>query len=118
MSRQDTILASDPIWTKSESPCVSGIPTPSPPLNEPSIYITPIGDDIDSLTPHLALRSLSQTLQLAEVDKVDIDVPTSVTPESSHQVGIFSALLTFIFPLMCFARFAVGWIVPSGYPSC
>lgn len=84
LPRQD----SDPIWTK---PCVpqaaSCLPTPIPPRNEPSIsiYITPIGDDIDSLTgtPGSTSRSLPQTLQLAEVD-----VPTSVTPESGLQVGI------------------------------
>lgn len=70
LSRQDTFLASDPIWTKS-----------------------PIGDGIDSLTPCSTPRSLQQTLQLPEVDKVDIqimlDVPTSVIPKSRLQVGIF-----------------------------
>ena len=79
------MLASDPIWTK--SPCVSGLPTPIPYRNEPSISF-----HINSLTPRLAprsLESLPQTLQLAEVDKVDIDVQTSVTPESGNQVGIF-----------------------------
>ena len=64
LSRQDTLLTNDPTWTKSESACVPGIPTPIPPRNEPyasiSAYIMPVVDasDIDS--------SCSQTLQPTE----------------------------------------------------
>ena len=90
MSRQDTLLASDPIWTK--SPFVSGLPTLIPYRNEPPMSFHILPEGINSLTPRSAprsLESLPQTLQLAEVDKVDIDVQISVTPESGHQVGIF-----------------------------
>ena len=91
LSRQDTLLASD-IWTES---CqgVSCLPTPIPSRIEPSIsfqvYNKPVGDDIDNLTPPSTPRSLPWTLQLADVDKVDKDIPTSVTLESGLQVGIF-----------------------------
>ena len=92
LSRQDTLLASDPTWTKS-CQCVSCLPTPIPSRIEPSIsfqvYNKPVGDDIDSLTPPSTPRSLPRTLQLADVDKVDKDIPTSVTLESGLQVGIF-----------------------------
>ena len=88
LSRQDTLPASDPIWTKSES-CVPGLPMPIPPRNEPSLsfYIVPIGDDIDGhsltrvTTTRSTPRSLPQTLHL-QVAEADKDVPTSVTPES------------------------------------
>lgn len=81
LHRQDTLLASDSIWTK---PCLpqAGLPALiSPSRNEP--------DDIDSLTPR-STRSFPQTLQLQLADsdvhdKVDIDVQTSVT---GLQVGI------------------------------
>ena len=69
------------------------LPTPIPSRIEPSIsfqvYNKPVGDDVDSLTPPLTPRSLPWTLQLADVDKVDKDIPTSVTLESGLQVGIF-----------------------------
>ena len=93
LSRQDTLPASDPIWTK--PPSVPGLSTPIPPRNEPSIssyYIMPIEDkiDSDSITPRSTPRSLPQTLQPAEVDiQIMLDVPTSVTSELGLQVGIF-----------------------------
>jgi hypothetical protein len=99
LSRQDTLLASDPIWTKPT--LVPGLPTPIPPRNEPSIslYITPtsteddrdIDSTITSRRSRLTPRSLPQTqaLQPAEVDiQIMLDVPTSVTPELGLQVGI------------------------------
>lgn len=71
LSHQDTLLVSDPIWMKPS--CVPSLPTPIPPHNELAIstYITPIEDDISTVTPHLTTCSLPQTLQLqpAKVDK-------------------------------------------------
>jgi hypothetical protein len=107
LSRQDTLLASDPIWRKPL--CVDpGFLTPILPRNAPSIE-----DNIDS-TPRSTPRSLPKTHH-AEVDvQIMLDVPTSVAPELDLQVSV-SVHFAVIFPLMCFA---VSSIVSSGYPSC
>ncbi|KAF8810987.1 hypothetical protein BYT27DRAFT_7253125 [Phlegmacium glaucopus] len=63
LSRQDTLPADDPVWTK--PPHVPSLPIPIPPHNEPSIS-SYIMSDIG--TPNSTPQPLPQTIQPAEAD--------------------------------------------------
>jgi hypothetical protein len=77
LSRQDTLLASDPIWTK--PPCIPGLPTPIPPRNEPLISTYIVDIDSNALHSNLRSESLPQTPEPAEAAS-DVQVMVAVAP--------------------------------------
>jgi hypothetical protein len=98
LSCQDTLLASDPIWTK--PPCIPGLPTPIPPQNEPLISTYIVDIDSNALHSNLRSESLPQTPEPAEAAS-DVQVMvavalavTSVPPSSklSLEVSILCTL--------------------------